>query len=215
MPNLDQQIAEAHSDLEAVEQSAKQLEARLRGIPGLERLVPSRTYGQPVDVDAIKSNLTARSLINSYDEQLASYLGINSGAAKVAQERREAREQAVEAMRIRTEQLAAENAFRLQGRDYQQTLDMLLSCRDRDPDPNTVGPSTEFIEWVWRDQIPRLAANPFYRQQIADAADAKERTIHALEQEIQRKAGSLQEEASCLAIEREKLLSLLQEVSNN
>ena len=110
MPDLEQQIAEAHSDLEAVEQQAKQLEARLRGIPGMERLMPSRTYGQPVDIAAIKSNITARSLINSYDEQLASYLGINSGAAKAAQERREAQELAAEAMRVRTEQLAAENA---------------------------------------------------------------------------------------------------------
>ena len=110
MPDLEQQIAEANSDLEATEQKAKQLEARLRGIPGMERLMPSRTYGQPVDVDALKSNLTVRSLINSYDEQLASFLGVNSGAAKAAQERHEAQEQAAEAMRIRTEQLAAENA---------------------------------------------------------------------------------------------------------
>ena len=65
MPDLEQQIAEAHSDLEATEQSAKQLEARLRGIPGMERLMPSRTYGQPVDIAAIKSNLTTVSLINS------------------------------------------------------------------------------------------------------------------------------------------------------
>ena len=116
MPDLDQQIAEAHSDLETVEKDAKQLEARLRGIPGMERLMPSRTYGQPVDVAAIKTNLTANSLINSYDEPLASYLGINSGAAKAAQERREAREQAAEAMRIKTERLAAENAYRRESR---------------------------------------------------------------------------------------------------
>ena len=116
MPDFYQQISEAHSDLEATEQSAKQLEARLRGIPGMERLVTSRTYGQPVDFDALKSNLTVRSLVNSYDEQLASYLGINSGAAKAAQERREAQEQAAEAMRIRTEQLASENAYRRESR---------------------------------------------------------------------------------------------------
>ena len=103
MPDLEQQISEAHSDLEATEQQAKQLEARLRGIPGMERLLPSRTYGQPVDVDALKSNLTVRSLVNS-------------GAAKAAQERREAREQAAEAMRIKTEKLAAENAYRRESR---------------------------------------------------------------------------------------------------
>ena len=110
MSDLEQQIAEAHSDLETVDQDSRQLEARLRGIPGMERLMPSRTYGQPVDIAAIKANLTARSLINSYDEPLASFLGINSGAAKAAQECREAQEQAAEALRVRTEQLAAENA---------------------------------------------------------------------------------------------------------
>ena len=44
MPDLEQQIAEAHSDLEATEQQAKQLEARLRGIPGMERLMPAANH---------------------------------------------------------------------------------------------------------------------------------------------------------------------------
>ena len=110
MPDIDQQIAEAHSSLEAVELEAKKLEARLRKIPGMERLLPSRSYGQPVDVDAIKSNLTARSLVNSYDEPLASFRGINSGSAKAAEQRREARHMAAEALRLRTEKIAAQNA---------------------------------------------------------------------------------------------------------
>ena len=131
MPDLEQQIAEAHADLETVEQSAKQLEARLRGIPGMERLMPSRTYGQPVDVAAIKTNLTARSLINSYDEQLASFLGVNSGAARAAQERREAQEQAAEAMRVRTEQLAAENAAAAYRREQFSRLGINPTTRRR------------------------------------------------------------------------------------
>ena len=110
MPDLDQQIAQAHHDLEAVEMEAKRMEARLRKIHGLERLLPSRNYGQPVNIDAIKANLTARSLINSYDAPLASFLGINSGSSKAAEERREARHLAAEALRMRTEKIAAENA---------------------------------------------------------------------------------------------------------
>ena len=86
------------------------MEARLRKIHGLERLLPSRNYGQPVNIDAIKANLTARSLINSYDAPLASFLGINSGSSKAAEERREARHLAAEALRMRTEKIAAENA---------------------------------------------------------------------------------------------------------
>ena len=110
MPDLDQQIAQAHHDLEAVELEAKKLEARLRRIPGMERLLPSRNYGRPVNIDAIKANLTTRSLVNSYDAPLASFLGINSGSAKAAEERREARHLAAEALRMRTERLQAENA---------------------------------------------------------------------------------------------------------
>jgi hypothetical protein len=110
MADLNQKIAEAHSNVEAVELEAKQLEARLRRIPGAERLLPKRSYGQPVNIDAIKGNLTFRSLVNSYDEQMASYLGINSGSAKAAEERREARLMQAEALRLRTENLRAQNA---------------------------------------------------------------------------------------------------------
>ena len=110
MPDLNQQIAEAHQAVEQTEQQARQLEARMRRIAGLERLLPARNYGRPVNLEAIKTNLTARSLINSYDEPLASYLGINSGGAKAAEERREARKLAAEAMRLRTERLQAQNA---------------------------------------------------------------------------------------------------------
>jgi hypothetical protein len=110
MPDLHEQIAEAHHALEAVEMEAKRLEARLRRIPGMERLLPDRNYGRPVSIDAIKANLTARSLINSYDAPLASFLGINSGSSKAAEERREARHLAAEALRMRTERLQAENA---------------------------------------------------------------------------------------------------------
>ena len=108
--HLDDRINQAHADLEQREQDARKLELRLRKIPGLERLLPVRNYGRPVDVEAIKSNLTARSLINSYDEPLASYLGIQTGSGREARELREAAKLQAEAMKLRTEKLAAENA---------------------------------------------------------------------------------------------------------
>ena len=117
MPDLNEQITAAHHDLEAVEMEAKRLESRLRRIPGMERLLPARNYGRPVNIDSIKANLTSRGLINSYDEPLASYLGINSGGAKAAEERREARKLAAEAMRLRTERLQAQNAAAQQQRE--------------------------------------------------------------------------------------------------
>ena len=110
MPELDDQINAAHADLEQREQEARKLELRLRKIPGLERLLPVRNYGRPVDVEAIKKNLTAVSLINSFDEALASYLQIQTGSGRKARELREAAKLQAEALKMRTEKLAAENA---------------------------------------------------------------------------------------------------------
>ena len=110
MPDLDDQINAAHADLEQREQDARKLELRLRKIPGLERLLPQRNYGRPVDIDSLKSNLTARSLINSYDEPLASFLGIQTGSGRQARELREAAKLQAEALKMRTDKLAAENA---------------------------------------------------------------------------------------------------------
>jgi len=112
MPDLDDQINSAHADLEQREQEARKLERRLRKIPGLERLLPARNYGRPIDVDVIKKNLTAVSLINSYDEPLASFLGVQTGSAREARELREAAKLQAESLRMRTEKLAAENAFK-------------------------------------------------------------------------------------------------------
>ena len=120
MPDLDDQIHAAHADLEQRELEARKLEQRLRKIPGLDRLLPQRNYGRPVDVDAIKKNLTAVSLINSYDEPLASFLGVQTGSSREARELREAAKLQVEALRMRTEKLAAENAFNREQR--QRTL---------------------------------------------------------------------------------------------
>jgi len=112
MPDLDDQINEAHAELEQRELEARKLEQRLRKIPGLERLLPQRIYGRPVDAEAIKRNLTAVSLINSYDEPLASFLGVQTGSSREARELREAAKLQAEALRMRTEKLAAENAFK-------------------------------------------------------------------------------------------------------
>ena len=120
MPDLDEQINAAHADLEQREQDARKLEQRLRRIPGLERLLPQRNYGRPVDIDSLKSNLTARSLINSYDEPLASFLGIQTGSGRQARELREAAKLQAEALTMRTEKLATENAFKRE--QFQRTL---------------------------------------------------------------------------------------------
>ena len=77
----------------------------------MNRFIPQRAYGAAVNVDAIKGSLSARSLINAHDEPLGSYLGIQSGSARAAAEARETAKKQAESLRIKTEQLAAENAF--------------------------------------------------------------------------------------------------------
>ena len=111
MSDLNQRIGQAHSDLEKRETDSRQLEERLRAIPGMNRFIPHRTYGAAVNVDVIKGSLSARSLMNAYDESLASYLGIQSGSARAAAEARETAKKQAESLRVKTEQLAAENAF--------------------------------------------------------------------------------------------------------
>ena len=110
MADLNEAIEQAHQDVEATEQQARQLEARLRRIAGMERLLPARQYGKPFPIEWLKGNVTARSLLNTWDAPLASYLGVQSGSARIAEERKAAREMAAEAMRMRTERLQAENA---------------------------------------------------------------------------------------------------------
>lgn len=117
MADLNEAIEKAHSDLEATEQQARQLEARLRRIAGMERLLPSREYGQPFSVEWLKGNVTARSLLNTWDAPLASYLGVQSGSARIAEERKVARQMQAEALRMRTERLQAENAERQRERE--------------------------------------------------------------------------------------------------
>ena len=117
MADLNAAIDKAHHDLEATEQQARQLEARLRRIAGMERLLPQRSYGQPFSVEWLKGNVTARSLLNTWDAPLASYLGVQSGSARIAEERKVARQMQAEALRMRTERLQAQNTAAQQQRE--------------------------------------------------------------------------------------------------
>jgi hypothetical protein len=116
MLDLHQQITEAHAAVEQAEQQARQLEARMRRIPGLERLLPRRQFGQPVNIDALKRNLTAVSLLQR-DPELASYLGLNTGAYQREAEERAARAMQAEAVAMRTARLREANQQRQQQRE--------------------------------------------------------------------------------------------------
>jgi len=111
MSDLHEQITEAHAAVEAAEQQARQLEARMRRIPGLERLLPRRQFGQPVDIAALKRNLTAVSLLQR-DPELATFLGVQSGQYQREAESNAAGQLQAEAMAMRTARLREANQQR-------------------------------------------------------------------------------------------------------
>ena len=121
--DLCQQITEAHAAVEQAEQQARQLEARMRRIPGLERFLPRRQFGQSMDIAALKSNLTAVSLLNR-DPELASFLGVQSGAFAREAEERAARAMQAEALSMRTARLREQNQQRQLQREHYASADI-------------------------------------------------------------------------------------------
>ena len=109
MPDINDTINKRHEEVEAVENEARQIEARILKINGTSRFIPVRGYGKPVDPQEIARNLTLRSLIAKHDEALANYLGIGSAQHREAQEAAEARHLQAEALKMRTERLRQEN----------------------------------------------------------------------------------------------------------
>ena len=61
--STDGQIKAAYKSATQVETNARQLEARIGQIEVGKQLLPSRIYGQPVDLKKIRPNLTLTSLM--------------------------------------------------------------------------------------------------------------------------------------------------------
>jgi predicted nuclease of restriction endonuclease-like (RecB) superfamily len=104
--DLDTQISQAHAAAEATEQQARQLEARILKT-GAQ--LPKRQYGSPLNPEALKQNLTARSLICKRDPELASFLGLQDGSYRREAEEREARILQGKALEMQTEALRQRN----------------------------------------------------------------------------------------------------------
>lgn len=117
MDSLDAQIAKAHSAAEATEDQARQLEARILKT-GAQ--LPKRQYGSPVSPEALKQNLTARSLICKRDPELASYLGLQDGSYRREAEEREAAALQAQALAMQTERLRQQNQQAAANRYRQQ-----------------------------------------------------------------------------------------------
>ena len=106
--SLETDIQTAYEEQEAVETTARELEARIRKIEGAARLMPARAYGKPIDRNAISKSLTLRSLIAQKDRHLAAYLGISMDTRKADAEIEAAKMQA-ERMRLETQRLREKN----------------------------------------------------------------------------------------------------------
>ena len=119
---IDQQIAESYQSASQVETQARQLEARIAQIDGAKRHLPARQYGQPVDLQKIRSNLTLTSLIAQDSAELAHFCGINPGIRHKIDQEREAQAMRVEALKMQTEALRAKNQAAQQQREARQSL---------------------------------------------------------------------------------------------
>jgi len=116
MNDLDTQISQAHAAAEATEQQARHLEAR---IIRTGAALPKRQYGSPLNPEALKQNLTARSLICKRDPELASFLGLQDGSYRREAEEREARILQGKALEMQTARLREVNAASSRYREQQ------------------------------------------------------------------------------------------------
>ena len=115
--SLETDIQTAYEEQEAVETSAREVEARIRKIDGAARLLPARAYGKPIDRDAISKSLTLRGLIAQKDRHLAAYLGISMDTRKADAEIEVAKMQA-ERLRLETQRLREKNQAAAQVREW-------------------------------------------------------------------------------------------------
>ena len=98
---------------------ARQLEARIAKIDGAKPHLPSRRYGQPVDMAKIRSNLTLTSLIAQDSAELAHYCGIDPAIRHRIDEEKEARALAAQSLAMRTERLRDSNERAAKVREQQ------------------------------------------------------------------------------------------------
>ena len=112
--SIDDQIKASYQSASQVETQARQLEARIAMIDGAKRHLPSRRYGQPVDMAKIRSNLTLTSLIAQDSAELAHFCGIDPAIRHRIDEEKEARALAAQALQMRTDALRQQNQQRQQ-----------------------------------------------------------------------------------------------------
>ena len=114
MSAFEQELHDAFNESEKIESTAKEVENRIKSIEGASALLPNRPYGTPVN--GASMGLTLKYLINSKDRQLAAYLNIADGTFKKMEEAETARQEMIDRMKEKTEELAYQNQMKSQQR---------------------------------------------------------------------------------------------------
>ena len=109
MSELDTLLESGFQEAANRETFARQIEAKIKEIPGAAALIPARRYGEPVNAEKIRASLTLRSLIEAKSPQLAVYFGLDAGVAHRRLEEKEARELAKRSLEMQTEKLRQRN----------------------------------------------------------------------------------------------------------
>ena len=107
MSVFEQELHDAFNESEKIESKAKEVENRIKQISGAADLLPKRPYGTPVSGNNF--SLTLKYLINLEDRQLAAFLNIADGTWKRHEEEQTARQEMIERMKAKTEELQYNN----------------------------------------------------------------------------------------------------------
>ena len=122
MTDIQSKFKESQASITSVETEARAIESELNTIPGVKGRLPNRQYGTAINTAALAQNITVTALINRHRPDIAAYLGLQDGGNVRREEEREAQKLRAEALRMRTEQLAARNAAARQQREQRQQL---------------------------------------------------------------------------------------------
>lgn len=97
----------------------------------------------------------------------------------------------------------------LQRADYSRSLDRLLLERDRLNDPHLVGAAPCYLDWVWAEELPALARQQHYRNQIHDRIADLQQQHSNLQQTIAQGRLDLEPAAGQCRAEIKRLQALL------
>ena len=118
LSELETKIAKAYRINESVENEQREIEVRLNKIEGLKPLLPNRKYGQKWE--DLEYGISARSLIERSDAPLAGYLKLSTGYWRRMEEAETARQEQIESMKKKTEELQMQNQKQRQIREFRQ-----------------------------------------------------------------------------------------------